>query len=302
VKVHPRCDSLVRDLICCGTIVGAFLVVIVLSRVITAQFQQMVLGTGLEPPRDPGLRPRPHDWLIATSVGVVALFLAACLTKCGRVSLGIKQSLAGRSTHGAVYLEAFALSAVIEAAILAAIYVRWCWPLPLMVCSSWFAPLIAIAYVLARCGSIRIPLTEWGWRGGGNLWRELAIGLVAGVVLRSIRFLPQAAVDSGDSVVILASGGALAILSSVILTPTLEETLHRGALYRYLRDRLRWPIAVLISASVFACAHTPLSRWPFVFVGGLGYALLREWRGSLVAPLAAHAVSNLLAVLSSEGV
>ena len=292
-------SSLVRNWICWGTIAGAFLVAIALSHLIVAQFEQMVLGMGFDLPPDPGLRPRPHDWLIATSVGVVALFLAACLTKCGRVSLGIKQSLAGRSTHGAVYLEAFALWAGIEAAILAAIYVRWCWPL---MYSSWFAPLIAIAYVLARCGSIRIPLTEWGWRGGGDLWRELAIGLVAGVVLRSIRFLPQAALDSGDSVVILASGGALAILSSVIVTPTLEETLHRGALYRYLRDRLHWPIAVLISASVFACAHTPMSRWPFVFVGGLGYALLREWRGSLVAPLAAHAVSNLLAALSSEGV
>ena len=88
----------------------------------------------------------------------------------------------------------------------------------------------------------------------------------------------------------------------MIVTPMIEETLHRGALYRHLRDRLRWPIAVLISASVFACVHTPMSRWPFVFVGGLGYALLREWRGSLVAPLTAHAVSNLLAKLSSDGV
>lgn len=265
-----------------------------------AQLEQMMLGLRVEWPVDPGVRSRPYDWLIATSCGVAALFLAACLTKGGRVSLGIKPNLAGRSIHGAVYLEAFALWAGIRAAIIAAVYFGW--RPPLIEYSFWFAQLVAIAYAFVRCHSIRNPLTDWGWRGGTTVWREVAIGLVAGVVLRSIRFLPQAALDSGDSVLLLASGGTLAILLSVVVGPILEETLHRGALYRHLRDRLRWPIAVLISASVFACAHAPMSRWPFVFVGGLGYALLREWRGSLVAPLAAHGVSNLLAKLSADGV
>ena len=87
-----------------------------------AQLEQMMLGLRVEWPVDPGVRSRPYDWLIATSCGVAALFLAACLTKGGRVSLGIKPNLAGRSIHGAVYLEAFALWAGIRAAIIAAVY------------------------------------------------------------------------------------------------------------------------------------------------------------------------------------
>ena len=75
-RVQEGSSSLVRNWICWGTIAGAFLVALALSHIIAAQFEQMVSGMGFDLRRDPGVRPKPHDWLIATSVGVAALFLA----------------------------------------------------------------------------------------------------------------------------------------------------------------------------------------------------------------------------------
>jgi membrane protease YdiL (CAAX protease family) len=60
-------------------------------------------------------------------------------------------------------------------------------------------------------------------------------------------------------------------------------------------------LAVVISALVFAMAHESISSWPFVFVSGMVYALLRERRGSLIAPLTAHATANLLLILIAHG-
>ena len=56
-------------------------------------------------------------------------------------------------------------------------------------------------------------------------------------------------------------------------------------------------MAVLISSAIFAAVHLPISRWPSAFAAGLVFALLREWRGSLLAPIAAHASANLLITL-----
>ena len=54
---------------------------------------------------------------------------------------------------------------------------------------------------------------------------------------------------------------------------------------------------MLVSAAVFAAMHAPLPRASGAFIGGILYALLREWRGSLLAPIAAHMTNNLLFTL-----
>jgi membrane protease YdiL (CAAX protease family) len=85
-------------------------------------------------------------------------------------------------------------------------------------------------------------------------------------------------------------------LLSVAWAPIHEEILFRGMLYRHLRDRWRWPVAVLASAGVFAAMHRSPALGVNVnaLVGGLGYAALREGRGSLVAPIVAHMTTNLI--------
>lgn len=85
----------------------------------------------------------------------------------------------------------------------------------------------------------------------------------------------------------------LGTVSAVIWAPIVEEILFRGALYRALRSRLRITLSVLISAAIFGLIH-PYSSAGLVSVASTGIvlALLREWRGSLIAPITAHFLHN----------
>ena len=156
--------------------------------------------------------------------------------------------------------------------------------------------LLAVLYAVARCRSFRVPLADWGWRRGTGATREISIGVLVGVLLGlSLAPMPNlpgtvsAAIDTSYS----PTPRWVLLLGIVVWAPIAEETFYRGALYRYLRDHWRWPTAVLISTAIFTVMHTP-PRPSGALFGGVVWALLREWRGSLLAPLAAHATHNLL--------
>lgn len=96
----------------------------------------------------------------------------------------------------------------------------------------------------------------------------------------------------------LAWGGksavASSILGAVIFAPIFEELVFRGALYGTLRVRLRWPLAALASALIFAAAHGyGLAGFGSVFVSGLLWAWAYEKTGSLLPGMIAHAANNL---------
>ncbi|HEU4394108.1 MAG TPA: CPBP family intramembrane glutamic endopeptidase, partial [Planctomycetota bacterium] len=90
-------------------------------------------------------------------------------------------------------------------------------------------------------------------------------------------------------------------LASVV-APIIEEIFFRGVLYRHLRDATRargTAASILLSAAVsgivFGAIHpqglliAPVLAtvaWPLVHA--------REWRDSLVAPMAAHAAHNAI--------
>lgn len=93
----------------------------------------------------------------------------------------------------------------------------------------------------------------------------------------------------------------LVFLLATVWAPLAEEAIFRGCLYRHLRAKLRVIAAALISAVCFAFMH----GYPFlllapVFTLGIIFALLREWRGSIIAPITAHALHNAT-VLSIVG-
>lgn len=91
------------------------------------------------------------------------------------------------------------------------------------------------------------------------------------------------------------------VLSACVWAPLVEETMFRGCLYSRLRTRLSVVLAVLVSATVFGAIH-PYSPSGMVAVGfgGVAFAVLREWRGSLVAPMTAHFLHN--ATISLTGI
>ncbi len=85
----------------------------------------------------------------------------------------------------------------------------------------------------------------------------------------------------------------LGALSAMIWAPLVEEYVLRGGLYRWVRAWARPWLAVPITGVVFGLIHpyTPLGLIP-IAVGGLMFGALREWRGSLIAPVTAHFLHN----------
>lgn len=77
----------------------------------------------------------------------------------------------------------------------------------------------------------------------------------------------------------------------------MEETVFRGAFYRSLRFGNGVLIAGLVNGVIFAALHP--QGWmgiPALTAMGFGFALIREWRDSLIAPMTAHAINNGLLV------
>jgi membrane protease YdiL (CAAX protease family) len=87
---------------------------------------------------------------------------------------------------------------------------------------------------------------------------------------------------------------------AAVAAPVVEEVMFRGVLYRHLREasgRLGWAGSVLVSAAatgfVFAIIHPQgVLGVPVLMALAVAFALLREWRESLVPAIVAHGINN----------
>ncbi len=168
----------------------------------------------------------------------------------------------------------------------------------------------AVFWPLVRGVSASELREAYGWHRGTGLWREVGCGLlgyVAGAPLLILGILMSAmlAAVSGeqahhpliDGISEAGVGGTLIIfLVACVSAPLVEETVFRGGFYHYLRARLGMVASALAIAAVFAFIHPQglLGVPPLVALATV-LALIREWRGSLVASIAVHAVHNALA-------
>lgn len=122
----------------------------------------------------------------------------------------------------------------------------------------------------------------------------ITLGLVA---LESYLRDDQVALPSHPLPEMIARAGPVETVLLVILAtlwaPIVEETFFRGALYHHLRGRLHWVLAALVSAAMFAGIHPQgILAIPALMTIAMVLAMLREWRGSLVASMTAHFLNN----------
>lgn len=98
--------------------------------------------------------------------------------------------------------------------------------------------------------------------------------------------------------------GRIAIFAiACVAAPVVEETMFRGVLYRHLRNSTTaWRVSlsivfsVLVNSFLFAAIHPQgYLAIPVLMSLAAGFSLAREWRGSLIAPMTAHATNNALA-------
>jgi membrane protease YdiL (CAAX protease family) len=162
--------------------------------------------------------------------------------------------------------------------------------------------------------TVRISAKEFrealGWYRGQGFIRESALG-IAGYLAG----LPMIAVGCFISYVLIRltgtpaasplfqelNGGLFALIGlyglSCIFAPFMEETMFRGVFLHHLRQRWRWIVSAPIVAVIFALLHP--QGWvavPALASIAIVLAALREWRGSLIAPMAAHACHNFFVV------
>ena len=92
----------------------------------------------------------------------------------------------------------------------------------------------------------------------------------------------------------------LELLGSALITPFLEEMLHRGVVYNRLRRRgTRWS-AILLSSLIFAILHFNIVQFTYAFLLGIVLAIFMEKTKYLYAPVLAHITANAIAVIRTE--
>lgn len=142
-------------------------------------------------------------------------------------------------------------------------------------------------------------------RGKGVFW-EIGCGLVGYIALLPVvaaalaitMFLNrQFQTDTAHPINEMISGPLpvflLVAAMAVIYAPITEELFFRGAFFGFLRTRVYWPIAAIIVGVIFAAIHP--QGWaaiPVLGAIGVNLAILRQWRGSLIAPITGHALNN----------
>ena len=90
------------------------------------------------------------------------------------------------------------------------------------------------------------------------------------------------------------------LLGAAVVTPILEELLHRGVVYGRLRRRMGMWSAVIVSALVFAVLHFNVVQFVYAFLMGIVFALIVEKTGRLFFAIFAHIVANAIAVVRTE--
>jgi len=90
---------------------------------------------------------------------------------------------------------------------------------------------------------------------------------------------------------------ALLLFGSVVIAPLSEELFFRGYLHAVLRERFG-ASAAYVSGALFAAAHMYLVHFLPLAVMGVVLARIYERRGTLVAPVVAHGLANLVVAAS----
>jgi membrane protease YdiL (CAAX protease family) len=252
-------------------------------------------------------------WIRLTVVGIglmlavgvsVAVFILACVWF---VKGKLRPSYIPASSHGSAFLEAFALYLVLFVTL--GVLLRYAGPVSLQ--WNWLAlailPIIWV-WVRLRGTTAEERSVAFGWNRGRGFFREVGAGIVGylgGIIVIAVGcvitliLVRITGAQAASPIVQELGGGPLRLVGlyamACIFAPFVEETMFRGLLFHHLRQRWSWVVTAVIVSVIFAALHP--QGWvavPALTAIAMVLAALREWRGSLIAPMAAHACNNFL--------
>jgi membrane protease YdiL (CAAX protease family) len=256
-------------------------------------------------------------YFVRRAPGDVPAFVRVAADLASGRDFPVERQFERQGDGGAVYLQAFAV-------YLATVYLFQVGPYLLGLEIPWIglsgilgASLIGLVWPVIRGVPAATAFRRIGLYRGQGVLKEIGCGLVgylsilpilaAGFVMTAVlMWLPDFFASGGDeapgvvshpAAVWMAQGGWIVRLGVLFLAavwaPFFEEALFRGAFQRYLRGRFALLPSALIISIIFAAIH-PQGYVLVPALGALafGFSLLREWRGSLIAPIVGHAVHN----------
>ncbi len=254
--------------------------------------------------------------VFATLAGFVLLIFGMVNLASGKLKFRFKAPAPG----GSVFLETYGLFVAGFAVLSIGLFVLSTKVNPALGALSlplqWVLLLIP-AWALVRGMKIGAWKEAIGFHRGEGLFKEIGCGIVAylasipvflvGIVITLMVVIVQGmmAQSSGQAPEVvenpifeLLSGAnplviVLVFTLATVWAPLAEELVFRGALYRHMRGRLHWVVAALFSALLFAYMHSygPLMVAPLIALGFM-FAFMRQWRGSIIAPITAHFIHN----------
>ena len=248
-------------------------------------------------------------------MGLLVAFAAGLILLTIAVVFSVKKRLHARFSPledpGASLLEAFAI--FITGLIALPALARWLSPGYQLVASLFTFPvvLIALAWPYFRGSKWKNIRTALGWHRGQGFFREVAsgiLGYLAGLPLLAVAIIPVLVISrstgsvpshpivneiSRDPIPMILIMGL-----ACVWAPIVEETFFRGLLFGYLRRRLHWSLAGVSTGFLFAVIHP--QGWiavPVLATIGFTLSAIREWRGSIIASMAAHSLNNGVVLL-----
>ncbi|MEK4761189.1 type II CAAX endopeptidase family protein [Viridibacillus sp. FSL E2-0187] len=95
----------------------------------------------------------------------------------------------------------------------------------------------------------------------------------------------------------------IAIISAAVISPIYEEIFYRGFIYRWLRTRIGFIGAILLSSIIFTIVHIPTYNvMPVNFFSGIIFALAYERTNSIWPSVIIHGLTNgIMVLLTSLG-
>ncbi len=181
---------------------------------------------------------------------------------------------------------------------------------PLTTILVWLVALIAF-WPLARGVSFGRLRAAYGWHangaGMGGVFREIAMGVVGYVaglpivvtgilITLALMMLTSAKTThpiQSDVEIRSFTDAIYLYLLAAVWAPFVEETIFRGAMFHHLRQWTGLLATAFATAFAFAIIHPQgYAGVPVLMALAINFALMREWRGSLIASITAHALHN----------
>jgi len=157
-------------------------------------------------------------------------------------------------------------------------------------------------YEARECDELQWPCRQ---RFGLKDWVMLLLVVIT-PVLAAFPFAQEFAFTTQSSGQQLSLIGILSLLTlSLLWAPIIEEVLSRGILFRWLLGRFRVELAVSIQGLAFMGTHyigttsrDAIAYYPMTFVAGMVLCLLFIRSGSLLVPMVAHVLWNLISAVA----